>query len=145
MSWRVLSKNINTKTGEYLLTLIHPDYPKYSENINITKEKLKFVEVNLDTLFGYFQCQVFPWSEIIINGEKKGVTPLQNPIRLNEGKYNLVLSENRALAVKEWYVKNGIDFRRIKIKGLGEANPIGDNKTEIGREMNRRIEIIKIN
>ncbi|MCB9208046.1 MAG: serine/threonine protein kinase [Ignavibacteriales bacterium] len=87
-----LSKNINTKTGEYLLTLIHPDYPKYSENINITKEKLKFVEVNLDTLFGYFQCQVFPWSEIIINGEKKGVTPLENPIRLNEGKYNLVLS-----------------------------------------------------
>jgi len=86
-----LTKNIITKSGSYLLTLIHPDYPKYSDSINIKPEELFFIEVNLDTLFGYFECQVYPWSEIYIDGEKKGVTPLNFPIRLNEGSYKLTL------------------------------------------------------
>jgi eukaryotic-like serine/threonine-protein kinase len=86
-----LAKNISAKSGNYLLTLIHPDYPKYSDSIKITADEISFVEVNLDTLFGYLECQVYPWSEIYIDGEKKGVTPLDIPIRLNEGKYKLTL------------------------------------------------------
>ncbi len=77
-----LTKNITTKTGKYLLTLVHPNYPKYLDSIKITENKLSFVEVNLDTLFGYFYCQVYPWSEIYIDGIQKGVTPLRNPIKL---------------------------------------------------------------
>ncbi|MFZ1292488.1 MAG: serine/threonine-protein kinase [Melioribacteraceae bacterium] len=86
-----LTKNISTKSGNYLLTLIHPDYPKFSDSVKITNEKLTFIEVNLDTLFGYFDCQIYPWGEIYINGEKKGVTPLQFPIKLFEGNYKLTL------------------------------------------------------
>ncbi len=86
-----LSKNISTKSGNYLLTLIHPDYPKYSDSIKINPYELSFVEVNLDTLFGYFDCQVYPWGELYIDGEKKGVTPFDIPIRLNEGNYKLTL------------------------------------------------------
>lgn len=86
-----LSKNISTKSGKYLLTLVHPEYPKYSDSIKINPEKLTFIEINLDTLFGYFDCQVYPWSEIYINGTKKGITPLDQPLKLNEGKYKLTL------------------------------------------------------
>ncbi len=59
-------------------------------------------------------------------------------------KYNLKLSKDRAQVVKEWFVKHGIDFRRIKAVGFGELHPIYDNNTKIGRAKNRRIEIIKI-
>jgi eukaryotic-like serine/threonine-protein kinase len=86
-----LTKNISAKSGNYLLTLIHPDYPNYFDSIKITADELVFVEVNLDTLLGYLDCQVYPWSEIYIDGEKKGVTPLDIPIRLNEGDYKLTL------------------------------------------------------
>ncbi|MBK7105396.1 MAG: serine/threonine protein kinase [Ignavibacteriae bacterium] len=86
-----LEKNITTKSGNYLLTLVHPDYPKYSDSIKINPKKLTFIEINLDTLFGYFDCQIYPWGEIYLNGEKKGITPLEFPIKLIEGNYKLTL------------------------------------------------------
>ena len=54
---------------------------------------------------------------------------------------NLILSENRANAVRDYLMSKGIDGNRIKAKGYGESNPIGDNDTEAGRALNRRTEI----
>jgi len=56
-------------------------------------------------------------------------------------KLNLKLSLARAEAVKKYLVKHGIAPDRIVTKGLGPANPIGDNKTKAGRALNRRVEI----
>ncbi|MBK7107210.1 MAG: OmpA family protein [Ignavibacteriae bacterium] len=58
--------------------------------------------------------------------------------------FNQKLSENRAETVKNWFVKNGINFQRIATKGFGSLNPIGNNEIQGGREKNRRIEIIKV-
>jgi outer membrane protein OmpA-like peptidoglycan-associated protein len=57
-------------------------------------------------------------------------------------KYNLKLSEQRAASVKQYLVEHGIDAARLASKGWGEAKPIGDNKTEEGKEQNRRVEFI---
>lgn len=59
-------------------------------------------------------------------------------------KYNNELSQKRADEVRLWLVKKGIDALRIKAVGLGESNPVADNKTEKGKNQNRRIEIIEI-
>ena len=55
---------------------------------------------------------------------------------------NKVLSERRAKTVKEYLVSKGLDEERITIIGLGSSSPISNNETEIGRELNRRIEIV---
>ncbi len=54
---------------------------------------------------------------------------------------NTLLSENRAIAVANYLIENGIAEQRIKKAGFGSSNPIGDNNTEAGRALNRRIEI----
>jgi outer membrane protein OmpA-like peptidoglycan-associated protein len=56
---------------------------------------------------------------------------------------NLTLSERRALAVKNYIVKTfpNIDANRFQTIGRGSANPIADNATEAGRQLNRRTEI----
>lgn len=58
---------------------------------------------------------------------------------------NTLLSENRAIAVANYLIENGISEQRIKKAGFGSSNPIGDNSTEAGRALNRRIEIKILN
>ncbi len=90
-----LEKPISLPYGEYDLKLIHPDFPQFTTRIKINSEDLSFIKVKLDTLFGFLQCEVFPWGEIFINGKSYGQTPLQSPIRLAPGTYNLIIKNSR--------------------------------------------------
>jgi len=56
---------------------------------------------------------------------------------------NQTLSEKRAESVKAWLVAKGISADRLTIKGYGETKPVADNKTEAGRQQNRRIEFTR--
>jgi len=54
---------------------------------------------------------------------------------------NQLLSENRALAVKNYIISKGIGEDRIKSKGYGANKPVDSNKTEEGKAKNRRVEM----
>jgi outer membrane protein OmpA-like peptidoglycan-associated protein len=54
---------------------------------------------------------------------------------------NQILSNQRALAVKEKLIQEGIDPSRIMIKAFGESKPLTSNETEEGRQSNRRVEM----
>ena len=53
---------------------------------------------------------------------------------------NKKLSQDRANAVRDYLIRNGIDPDRLTAVGFGKANPVADNRTEKGRAENRRIE-----
>ena len=55
--------------------------------------------------------------------------------------YNIMLSKKRAEAVREYFIKHGIEAFRLTAKGFGPENPVASNKTKTGRAQNRRIEI----
>lgn len=55
--------------------------------------------------------------------------------------YNQGLSERRAQAVKDFFVKGGLIKDRIKTRGYGEVNPAVSGKTEEAYKKNRRVEI----
>ncbi len=55
---------------------------------------------------------------------------------------NLTLSNNRAKAVHDYLIKEGIAANRLSYKGFGESQPIDTNDTEAGRKNNRRTEFI---
>lgn len=58
-----------------------------------------------------------------------------------DANYNQRLSENRALAVRNHLISNGVDQRRVTTIGYGESMPIADNNTAEGRQLNRRVEL----
>jgi outer membrane protein OmpA-like peptidoglycan-associated protein len=61
--------------------------------------------------------------------------------RAENGQKGIKLSLDRAEAVKSYLVKKGVSALRIRTKGLGTQNPVGDNSTPEGRAKNRRVEI----
>jgi OOP family OmpA-OmpF porin len=74
----------------------------------------------------------FPSSRFMIEGHTD-----------SDGKdaMNQTLSENRAAAVKNYLIENGIGADRLNSAGYGESRPIDSNKTSKGKANNRRVEV----
>ena len=53
---------------------------------------------------------------------------------------NRILSERRAKACYDYIISKGVGTKRVSFQGFGPANPIGDNNTQEGRALNRRVE-----
>jgi outer membrane protein OmpA-like peptidoglycan-associated protein len=58
--------------------------------------------------------------------------------------YNMRLSENRAKAVHDYLVRNGISDNRVSYKAFGKTKPIATNDTDEGRQENRRVEFLVV-
>jgi outer membrane protein OmpA-like peptidoglycan-associated protein len=58
---------------------------------------------------------------------------------------NFFLSQRRADAVKDYLVQSGLDADRLVTVGCGENNSGFDNRTHMGKIMNRRVELLPLN
>lgn len=56
--------------------------------------------------------------------------------------YNQKLSENRAQAVGDFLVAQGVPLPNVTATGFGKNNPKTDNGTSAGRAQNRRVELV---
>ena len=52
-----------------------------------------------------------------------------------------MLSNQRAIAVKNYLISKGVAATRLSTNGFGETRPIENNYTVEGRKQNRRAEI----
>lgn len=76
--------------------------------------------------------QEYEDTEILVEGHTDSV---------GADDYNQKLSEQRAAAVVDYLVTQGIDRSRLTVKGYGETQPVESNDTDAGRAVNRRVEI----
>jgi outer membrane protein OmpA-like peptidoglycan-associated protein len=56
--------------------------------------------------------------------------------------FNLTLSGQRADAARTFLVQQGLKPEDVTSAGMGQANPVASNDTAVGRQQNRRVEII---
>ena len=56
-------------------------------------------------------------------------------------KYNYNLSKERVEAVKNWFIKQGIVEDVLSDDFFGEENPVANNMSEQGKQLNRRVDI----
>jgi outer membrane protein OmpA-like peptidoglycan-associated protein len=66
---------------------------------------------------------------------------------VGSSKSNLKLSEQRAKSVMDYLIENGVDKKRLQYKGFGASQPVASNKTEEGKQQNRRTEfkVLEVN
>ena len=57
-------------------------------------------------------------------------------------EYNQKLSENRADAVRDFLITQGVQTENITATGYGKAKPVADNSTSQGRAQNRRVQLV---
>lgn len=88
--------------------------------MNILNEFIEFLEEN-------------PSVKVSINGHTDNV---------GDDQSNLELSTNRAKAVMNYLILEGISPSRLEYKGYGESKPIASNNTAEGRSKNRRTEFV---
>ena len=55
---------------------------------------------------------------------------------------NNKLSQDRADAVREYFISKGIEPDRVASKGFGETKPVATNDTDAGKQQNRRVEFV---
>jgi outer membrane protein OmpA-like peptidoglycan-associated protein len=84
----------------------------------------------LDSIVSYLIDH--PNIEFIINGHTDNIGSIF---------YNQWLSTERAKAVYKYFYESGISPARMQYKGYGDKLPIAQNKTNEGRQKNRRVEI----
>ncbi len=80
----------------------------------------------------YTTMNQYPAMEIELSGHTDN---------LGDAKKNVVLSEERVKAVKDYLVNKGISPLRIKGYGYGGRYPIASNAGEKTRKLNRRVEL----
>ena len=56
--------------------------------------------------------------------------------------YNQKLSENRANAVHDFLMQNGVPAANVTSVGYGKADPVASNDTAAGRRKNRRVNLV---
>lgn len=95
--------------------------------------------------------EIMPGSFFVLDALGETMTSFGNTYLRVEGNtdatgkasLNMALSERRALAVKNYVLTNfpNIEASRFQTIGRGSTNPVADNTTEAGRQLNRRTDI----
>lgn len=100
-----------------------------------------FFENNSDKLKVASLSQLDELAKILNRYEGANLTIEGHTDSNGSDEFNKNLSQKRTESVKAYLIKKGIAADRLTGVGMGEAKPIADNKTALGRAKNRRVEL----
>lgn len=86
---------------------------------------------NLERLVAFLNQ--YPERKVLIEGHTDNV---------GSAMFNQNLSRQRAESVRDYLNSRGIDNRRMTVSGYGFERPVASNATAIGRQQNRRVEVV---
>ena len=155
---------VNLPAGKnYGLSVSKGGYMFHSENFNI-KDDAKFQQITREILLQPMEVGTkivlrnifFDYDKASLRSESFGELSkvlkvlADNPsmkIEIsghtdNRGslEYNTKLSRSRAKAVVDYLIEKGVDSTRLSYEGYAFTQPISDNDTDEGRQLNRRVE-----
>lgn len=114
-----------------------------SADAKTTSKKLE--HINFETNLAVIDLKYFDIVEHAIDmlSENKNTSIVLSGHTDSEGdaRYNMVLSQSRTDAVKEYLITHGVNEKRISTVAYGETKPITENGSPEEKFRNRRVEI----
>lgn len=151
-SWNALGRLINIRLGEFELSI-----PEKGVEIKLLDWiQSKTTQVDKTTWFNFDRILFETGSATLNNVSSEqidNIAKIMKAIPVVEFKIggytdatgnpdaNKNLSQARAEAVMNALIERGIEATRLTAEGYGAEFPVADNKTEAGREQNRRVAI----
>jgi len=81
-------------------------------------------------------------SDVVRNIEGRRILVEGHTDSIGTREYNQRLSENRARAVGDALLADGVPRNKVFTRGFGFDDPVASNQTDLGRAMNRRVEVV---
>jgi len=117
---------------------------KHKSNVSSLSNNWVLLGVNFDFNKSTLRPESLPIlynaAEILLNNPDIRVEIQGHTDNIGSESYNKKLSLERAQAVRNFLIAKGVAPNRMTAVGMGESNPIMDNSTPEGRQLNRRIE-----
>jgi outer membrane protein OmpA-like peptidoglycan-associated protein len=98
-------------------------------------------DVNSFTLKSAAQQDIGQMADILKEYDKTNIRVTGHTDASGSESHNQTLSERRAEAVKNIMLGRGVAVNRLATIGFGKSQPVADNATSQGRQLNRRVEI----
>lgn len=99
-----------------------------------------FFDFNQATLRDESKAELDRLFDVLLNNKSIKMEISGHTDNVGEKNYNQTLSENRAHAVVDYLIAKGIESERLTYAGYGDKNPVAQNTTDEGRQLNRRVE-----
>ncbi len=107
------------------------------------------VVLSNDILFEYNKVDLSEKSQQTLSRAVEILNKMPNRVLVIQGhtdsigpkEYNMELSKQRARAVYDYMMQQGLRIKKASYKGYGASKPIADNYEPEGRRANRRVEL----
>ncbi|WP_313100650.1 OmpA family protein [Epilithonimonas sp.] len=137
----VIGNKMDKQAKEIKETLPGAEVERVGEGIKVTLNEntvnFDFNSANLTTLA---KTNLDKLVTVLKNNPDTNINIYGHTDSIGTDAVNLRISSQRAAAVKNYFVANGISASRMFTEGLGESSPIASNDTDAGRAKNRRVE-----
>lgn len=137
----VIGDKMDKQAKEIKETLPGAEVERVGEGIKVTLNEntvnFDFNSANLTTLA---KSNLDKLVTVLKNNPDTNINIYGHTDSIGTDAVNLRISSQRAAAVKNYFVANGISASRMFTEGLGKSSPIASNDTDAGRAKNRRVE-----
>ena len=140
----VESETVETLTADTTIPATAENTEAIELNNSLPDDALKPVLFNFDdnTLSPLFQSSLQPLVDYLLTTADAKVTLTGHTDSIGSSEYNQALSLQRARAVEQFLLQQGIDKKMIRTLGMGEKRPAQSNDKPSGRRANRRVTIV---
>jgi outer membrane protein OmpA-like peptidoglycan-associated protein len=136
-----IGRYMDKQTEELQKDLEGAEVERVGEGIKITFHQGIQFAVDSDVLTASSKANLNDLAKVLNKYDDTNILIEGHTDATGKRNHNMNLSERRAASVSSYLKTLNVVGNRITTVGYGPDQPIGDNKTDVGRQQNRRVEV----